>query len=88
MLRARTSWLCALVLATGCSMVTLQEASAPDMPCEANEILVNHVEGGRAQDSPISWEATCEERRYLCSRIHQRVICDEIPAGLHLDRSI
>ena len=80
--------LAALVSATapGCSTITLQEASAPEVPCEAPDISVNHVEGGKAPDSPLSWEATCQNKRYLCSRIHQRAICDEIPAGVDLQR--
>jgi hypothetical protein len=71
----------------GCSIVSFQEASAPSLPCDADEIAVTQVEGGKAQNSPVSWEATCGERRYLCSRIHQRTICDIIPQGMQLDRS-
>ena len=78
--------ICFLWLLPGCSQVTLQEASAPSVACEASDIKVNHVEGGKGQDAPLSWEATCGDRRYLCSRIHQRTICDDIPEGFQFER--
>ena len=64
----------------GCVSTGFAQASATDLPCEAESIEISRVEGSRTSDGVLSWVATCNERRWLCSRIHERALCDEIPA--------
>ncbi len=64
-----------------CATHPAAELSAPQTGCAASELEVSHFHGARNGDGPQSWMAQCGDRRWFCSQLHQRTLCDEIPAG-------
>lgn len=72
-------------LASACANTELAKASEPELDCAAQEIMVSEVDGQKAPGGALSWVASCGERRWLCSRLDTRALCDEIPVGVELD---
>ena len=65
------------LVSLACIPGSLAHDSAPEIGCEPKDITVDEMHV--PLQGPSSWRATCDGRRWLCSRAHERVICTEDP---------